>query len=165
MKRLDAQGREILDPTPVAIPAGFKEPMSLEERIQRIIRTEVSRAAENQGMETFEESEDFEVDDENDPFSPFETFFDPVLGRDMTLEEFHRNQAVYRQQHIDRTAQAARAQDAAEAAKEALEEAKSRRRRRRTAKPSDASGDPEDGDSGRSEPPASGKPPKAQSPT
>lgn len=126
---LNQAGEEVLDPRPVAIPAGFKRPETLQEQVARLVRTSVSEWANRQGMETFEESEDFEVDDEFDPQSRFETFFDPILGRDLSAEEFRRNEAAYRQQFLDREAARARAEDAAEARAEAVHAAKSRRRK------------------------------------
>lgn len=87
--RLDAKGHEILDPTPVAIPAGFREPERLAETIQRLVRRGISDLAAEQGFETFEEAEDFDVDDDTfDPATPFETFHDPVLNREISPMEF-----------------------------------------------------------------------------
>lgn len=98
--RLDARGHEILDPTPMAVPAGFKKPESLAETIQRLVRRGLSDAAASQGFETFEESEDFNVEDETfDPSTPFETFFDPVLNREITPMEFTANAEVYRKRY------------------------------------------------------------------
>lgn len=66
--RLDANGHEILDETPIAIPAGFKKPLTLEERIKRLVRSErLAQSAENQGFETFEEADDFDIPDDTDP--------------------------------------------------------------------------------------------------
>lgn len=94
---LDEQGREIPDPTPMAVPAGFKVPETLDEQIRRLIRGAISTHADAQGAETFEESEDFDIDDDMfDPSSPYEEVFDPVLGRGITHKEFLDNQEVYR---------------------------------------------------------------------
>lgn len=96
------------DPTPMEIPAGFKKPESLQEMVQRLVRRQVSEAADAAGFETFEESEDFEIDDMFDPSSPYEEVFDPVLQRGITLDEFRRNEAVYRQRYEDAHAKAYR---------------------------------------------------------
>lgn len=61
----DKQGRELPDPTPVDIPAGFKRPETLAEQIKRMIRTDMSSFAESQGAESFEEANDFEVDEDD----------------------------------------------------------------------------------------------------
>lgn len=101
-KFLDEKGNEVPDPTPASIPAGFKVPESLQEQIKRLIRTSLSEQADEQGMETFEESEDFDIDDDMfDPSSPYEEVFDPVLNRGITLDEFNKNEAVYRERYLD----------------------------------------------------------------
>lgn len=77
MPTLNERGHEILDPTPVAIPVGFKKPLSLEERMIRFIRSERVRAHLDQsGHETFEEADDFNVGEDFDPVSPYEEHFD-----------------------------------------------------------------------------------------
>lgn len=58
--------REILDDTPIEVPAGFRRPESLTEQIQRMVRTQISEAADRNGHETFKESQDFEVDEDFD---------------------------------------------------------------------------------------------------
>lgn len=98
--RLDHNGHEIPDPTPVAIPAGFRRPETLAEQVQRLVRTGLSQLSSEAGAETFEESEDFDIDDDFDPSSPYETFFDPVLGKDITPMEFQANEAHYRNQYV-----------------------------------------------------------------
>lgn len=73
MAKYDEHGREILDPTPVAMPVGFKRPPSLDERIRAFVRTELSRQAAEEGNETFEEADDFDVpDEEESPLSRYE---------------------------------------------------------------------------------------------
>lgn len=72
MAKYDDQGREIPDNTPVAVPAGWARPPTIEELIRRHIRVEMSRQAADQGMESFEEADDFEVDEDGDPLSPYE---------------------------------------------------------------------------------------------
>lgn len=88
--RLNAEGHETLDPRPVEIPAGFKRPDTLAEQVQRLVRNEFSEMASAQGFETFEEADDFDVedDDEIDVNTPFEVEFDPVLGREVTPADF-----------------------------------------------------------------------------
>lgn len=88
VKRLDDKGREVVDSTPMAIPVGFQRPESLSETIRRLVRSEeLRRLAERAGAETFEEADDFDVGDDFDPTSPYETQFDPGLGREVTKAE------------------------------------------------------------------------------
>lgn len=98
--RLDHLGREVPDPTPLEIPAGFRRPETLQEQIRRLVQTSLSAHAAAQGAETFEESEDFDVDEEFDPTTPYETFFDPALNRDISAHEFERNAEVYKKRYI-----------------------------------------------------------------
>ena len=57
-------GKEYGDPVPVAPPVGLTRSPSLAEQIRSMVRRELSDAAHDQGMETFEESDDFDVDDD-----------------------------------------------------------------------------------------------------
>lgn len=98
---LDENGHEVPDPRPMQIPAGFKRPETLQEQVQRLIRGEMSRRAAEQGMETFEESEDFDIDDDAmDPRTPYEAIFDPVLGKEVTPQEMHERGHVYRERFL-----------------------------------------------------------------
>ncbi|AZL82928.1 hypothetical protein [Apis mellifera associated microvirus 50] len=55
---------EVCNPQPVEVPLRFQRPPTMEERIRQFIRSEaMRREAEAQGAETFEEADDFEVDD------------------------------------------------------------------------------------------------------
>lgn len=92
---LNDKGWEVPDPKPMAIPGGFQRPATMEERLLRFIRHEVSQAAKDKNYETFEEADDFDVGDDFDPQSPYEVFFDPVLQREVSPDEFVRNEKVY----------------------------------------------------------------------
>lgn len=92
---MDDHGHEIPDPRPMTVPAGFKRPETLAEQIKRLVRNQISREAADREMETFEEADDFDVDDEFDPSTPYEVFFDPVLEREVSPEEFLRNKEGY----------------------------------------------------------------------
>lgn len=70
--KFDDRGRELPDDTPVEVPLNWKRPPSLREMIQQHIRTEMSLTAQGEGMETFEEADDFEVDEDPDPLSQYE---------------------------------------------------------------------------------------------
>lgn len=49
----------------VAIPVGYKRPETLAEQVARLVRTsEFARQVQAQGLETFEESDDFDVVDD-----------------------------------------------------------------------------------------------------
>lgn len=100
LMRLDEHGHEVPDPTPLVLPSGFRRPETLAEQVARLVRGAMSRRAEEEGFETFEDSEDFDVDDDFDPRTPFEEVFDPMLGRAVTPEEMHRNGDRYRELYL-----------------------------------------------------------------
>lgn len=74
---LDKFGREIPDPIPMQPPVGYKRTPPLRDQIREMVRSERLRLeAEAAGAETFEEADDFDVDDDLDPYSPFEEVFE-----------------------------------------------------------------------------------------
>lgn len=89
MAKLDEHGREVLDQTPRAIPLKhLRSRSSRDEDIRALIRQELSLRAEEQGHETFEEADDFEVGDDYDPESPYEMMFDPeVVPQETAFKE------------------------------------------------------------------------------
>lgn len=73
MASYDEFGREIPDSRPVAVPAGWERPLSLHDQIKRFIRAQMSQDAAAAGDETFEEADDFDIDDEDPlPVSMYE---------------------------------------------------------------------------------------------
>lgn len=98
--RLDNFGREIPDPEPLTLPSGFRRPETLQEQVRRLVRTQLSMQAAESGAETFEESEDFDVDDDFDPNTPYEVFFDPALNREISADEFARNHETYKKRYM-----------------------------------------------------------------
>lgn len=74
--QFDERGREIPDQTPVEMPIGYRRPLTMEERMQKYIREEMSRRAADDGMESFEEADDFDVEDEDE--------YDPISGYEMS---------------------------------------------------------------------------------
>lgn len=79
---LNDHGHEIPDPTPMAPPVGFKPQPSMVEIVRAQIAGErLRQEAEAAGLETFEEADDFDVQDDFDPSSPYEEMFDPAPAR------------------------------------------------------------------------------------
>lgn len=76
-----------VDPTPMAPPIGYIKRESLFDTVREMVRSEALRqAAEESGLETFEEADDFDIpDDPIDPSSPYENDFDPDI-REMLVE-------------------------------------------------------------------------------
>lgn len=72
--KFDDQGREIPDPRPMALFAGKVQPESLQSMMQRMIRETFSRLAVQEGEESFEEANDFDLeeDDFDDQLTKYE---------------------------------------------------------------------------------------------
>lgn len=98
MAELNERGHEILDPKPMALPVGLNRPPTLNERIKQLIRGEISRRAEAQGEETFEEADDFEVGDDFDPKSPYEQNFDQDQNIENLKTSMQEQKALIRKQ-------------------------------------------------------------------
>lgn len=78
-KPLTPDGKEILDPTPIAPPVGYMRQPSLAEQVRQMVISErLRQEAEAAGMESFEDADDFDVGDDFDPSSPYEQDFDPT---------------------------------------------------------------------------------------
>jgi len=73
---------EVADGTPVAIPVHLQKSESMDERIRRIVQFSASQAAKQQGLETFEEADDFDVPEDPYPMpdSPWESDFDLTVA-------------------------------------------------------------------------------------
>lgn len=70
-------GKETISDVPKAAPLKMRRPANHWDDIRALIRQEMSEAASNQGMESFEDADDFDVGDDFDPTSPYELNFDP----------------------------------------------------------------------------------------
>jgi len=84
---LDAQGRELPNPMPLEPPVGYKRHKTIAETMREMIRT-ASEEAKMAGAETEEEANDFDVDEDWDPTTPYEHDFDPdpILERMIALQ-------------------------------------------------------------------------------
>jgi len=85
-EKLDARGSEILDSTPMEPPLGYRKQPSMFDVMRKLIADrefELSQA----GFETPEEADDFDVQDDFDPSSPYEHNFDPPASPDTSSPE------------------------------------------------------------------------------
>lgn len=81
---------EANDGKPAAIPVNYQRPPTLHEQIARFVHSaQLRQELAAAGAETFEESEDFDVPDDNahDMTSPHERFYDEDLGREISNAE------------------------------------------------------------------------------
>lgn len=91
---LDDLGREIPDPRPMQPPIGYKKQPSMFELIREATAREVALYAAGREPETFEEADDFDIDDDVDPHSQWENDFDPPWSEVRQAIEDNRRQAA-----------------------------------------------------------------------
>lgn len=72
---LDSKGREIPSSVPVAPPVGYVKHKSIAEQMREMLR-QASMEAQQNGAETEEEANDFDVGEDFDPHSPWEHDFE-----------------------------------------------------------------------------------------
>lgn len=72
-------GKEMPSQEPVFVATNLKRDSEID-RFRRFLRSEeMAKQARQQGFETFEEADDFDVGDDFDPTSPYEQIFEPVV--------------------------------------------------------------------------------------
>lgn len=64
----DENGREMCNPVPMEISPVHTRPLTLQDQIKRLLKKELSLQAQAQGKETFQEANDFKVDDDVEEF-------------------------------------------------------------------------------------------------
>lgn len=75
---LNVRGHEVPDPTVLEPPLGYVPGPDLMEQMRAMVRRELSAIAEENAHETFEEADDFDIEDDPvDYTSPYELYFDP----------------------------------------------------------------------------------------
>lgn len=68
-KRLFNNGRRIMDDTPIELPVGYVQPLTLEEKMARIMRNQrLMEELDKQGFETFEEADNFDCGEDDDDY-------------------------------------------------------------------------------------------------
>lgn len=136
---LGDDGREYPDQTPIAIRVRNRVVTNFDD-IRSIIRREVSAAAERQGAESFEEANDFDVDDEPVEKSRWE------YSADQELEEREQYEAKQRELAAVREAIKRDAKKAAEDFRAEIKAKKSGQSRSLSSKQDRDSGDEGDGE-------------------
>jgi len=80
--QFDEFGRELPDPTPVTRKININAKVSTLQEMRRMYHL-IRHEAETQGFDTPEDADDFDIDDEVEPASPFEHDFDNVPVREL----------------------------------------------------------------------------------
>lgn len=76
---------EVTDPNPMTLPVKFQKPPTLAEQIARYMGAH--QRFQDEGEETANEADDFDVEDEDSPHSPHELVYDELLNREMPRYE------------------------------------------------------------------------------
>jgi len=94
--RFSADNKEILNPTPMQPPLGYKPSLSLAEQIRQQVRQ--LKGLEDMEPETEEEADDFDIDEDPQPQSRWENDMIPSIketrARIRALEEQERRYAI-----------------------------------------------------------------------
>lgn len=77
VNRFDENGHEILNPTPMQPPLGYKPSLSLAEQIRLQVRQ--LKSLEDMEPETEEEADDFDIEDDPQPASRWENDMVPSI--------------------------------------------------------------------------------------
>lgn len=103
---LNLDGSEIPDPRPMEVPVKFMKRDSVFDhmRMQESIRKEVARLAEEQGHESEDEAEDFDLPEEREPFSRHEY---TEMHEEKLTEIAKRHNAAVAKYKADKAAEAA----------------------------------------------------------
>lgn len=79
---LNVMGHEVPDPTVIEPPLGYVAQPDLMEQMRAMVRNTLSQIAQENEFESFEEADDFDIDDDPvDYSSPYELYFDPEEGQ------------------------------------------------------------------------------------
>lgn len=96
--KLNDRGEEKLDPTPMAIPVGFERPLTMEQQVARLMRSQYEMQAKIRdmtGVETPEEADDFDIEDDPiDMTTPYEEHFMPDVSPEQQITDDPEFKAV-----------------------------------------------------------------------
>lgn len=105
VKKHDELGREINDPAPMELPFGTRKPETLTDMIRRMIRVDVSAAASDAGGETFEEANDFDVDEDDAEINPtHHELTEEVVNEGVRFRKEQREKAARDKERAERAA-------------------------------------------------------------
>lgn len=81
-------GSELPDPRPMALPVGFERPPSIQELIRQLVTDpQIREELRASDAESFDEADDFDIEDDLPVNSPHEDQFDPLhlLAREQEI--------------------------------------------------------------------------------
>lgn len=78
------KGQEVPDPVPLFVELGLKPEMTIEERVNRLVRSnQWNEQMSSQGVETFEEANDFNVGGADEVTTPYQ---DVLMAEEFPIE-------------------------------------------------------------------------------
>lgn len=77
---------EIPDPVPLQVPDSCQRPPSLREEMQKYVRSEISKLARDNDLGSFEDEDDFDLNDGDDHFVTPYTVHDVVPDNEAPVE-------------------------------------------------------------------------------
>lgn len=93
--RFTEDGHEILNPTPIQPPLGYKPTLSLAEQIRQQVHAQ-KKLLELSLQETEEEADDFEIEDDPQPVSRWENDLIPSIKETRSrLRELEAQEKLY----------------------------------------------------------------------
>lgn len=72
LKRLNEFGQEIPDRVPMEPPVGFKKQPSIFENMREMVKAELARKAIDEGFDTEDDDNNFDIPEDRDPLSKHE---------------------------------------------------------------------------------------------
>lgn len=72
-------GSEKVSSKPAVAKVPTRQPLTIQQQVRQIVDQHIAAAAQEQGFETPEEADDFEIGEDYDPESPYEYNFDPSI--------------------------------------------------------------------------------------
>ena len=100
MAKFNKEGHQIPDDTPIEVNLNLNRPLTQEEKIAQAVAAEVSRVAEHKELETFDESHDFNVDDDD-----FEDNISQAEECALMIDEHPKTYEEFEQEHYHEQAQ------------------------------------------------------------
>lgn len=92
--RHNEHGHEILNPTPMQPPLGYKKSLSIAEQVRQSVRQ--LKALEDMEPETEEEADDFEIEDDPAPHSRWENDMIPSIKESRArIRELEKAEKLY----------------------------------------------------------------------
>lgn len=89
-KEFNAEGAWIPQGDPVELPIGLKRPPTMNERVKELVFRELSRQAQQEGLESLEEANNFDIDEPDGSQLPMSQYEMKDVREEVPVEQFIR---------------------------------------------------------------------------